>query len=161
MTNNYLINNLEFSKSKLSLSGDLAFKTLPRLLGFLDTTGPEGSIGAIRYELFGGVVLDKPGLHLTIRAKLPMVCQRCLTPIMVPLNLAFDYVLSTSEPEEPTLNEDVDWLEISRAMDLLELIEDELILALPIAPVHEHSCQPQPTSRGEKANPFAVLKGKF
>jgi uncharacterized protein len=161
MSNNYLINNLEFSDNKQSMSGELPVEALPRLLGFLDTTSFAGSINTISYELFGRHVSGKPGLHLMIGANLPMLCQRCLTPIRMRFNLAFDYVLSASEPEELDADDDIDWLEISRAMDLRELIEDELIIALPIAPVHEHPCQSQPTTSGEKANPFAVLKGKF
>ena len=51
-------------------------------------------------------------------------------------------------------------------MDLLELAEDELILVLPLAPMHEHCGIPAkmpdaPTDQKvvKKDNPFAALKG--
>jgi uncharacterized protein len=44
-------------------------------------------------------------------------------------------------------------------MDVVQLIEDEIIMALPIAPTHEQNCGPQVMQSGEKPNPFAVLKG--
>ena len=44
-------------------------------------------------------------------------------------------------------------------MDIAALIEDEIIMALPIAPMHEVICGEVVTQSGEKPNPFAVLKG--
>jgi uncharacterized protein len=43
-------------------------------------------------------------------------------------------------------------------MDVIALIEDELIMAMPIAPTHNHDCVKLVTQSGEKPNPFAVLK---
>ena len=54
----------------------------------------------------------------------------------------------------------MDWLEINSEMDVHELIEDELLLAMPIAPAHEGACSRLSMQSGEKPNPFAVLKGK-
>jgi uncharacterized protein len=48
-------------------------------------------------------------------------------------------------------------------MDLVALIEDEMLMALPIAPVHAEDCNDNlhngVAESGEKPNPFAVLKG--
>jgi uncharacterized protein len=44
-------------------------------------------------------------------------------------------------------------------MDLQKLIEDEIIMATPIAPTHEGHCAQGTMQSGEKPNPFAVLKG--
>jgi uncharacterized protein len=46
-------------------------------------------------------------------------------------------------------------------MNLTELIEDELLIAMPIAPLHEADCIKATMQSGEKPNPFAILKGKF
>ena len=40
------------------------------------------------------------------------------------------------------------------------MIEDELLMAAPIAPVHPTECAQLCMQSGEKANPFTVLKGK-
>ena len=58
-------------------------------------------------------------------------------------------------------NDEIDWLEPSQEMNLSELIEDELLIAIPIAPVHEANCAKSNMQSGEKPNPFAVLKGHF
>lgn len=99
-----------------------------------------------------------PSLHLTIEATVPVQCQRCLDVMTVNLSLAFDYVVSASIPEELEENDDIDWLEASQIMDLSALIEDELLLALPIAPTHEANCSKMSNESGEKPNPFSALK---
>jgi len=58
-------------------------------------------------------------------------------------------------------SDEIDWLEASQEMDLTALIEDELLIAMPIAPMHETDCLKTSLQSGEKPNPFAVLKGKF
>lgn len=54
------------------------------------------------------------------------------------------------------------FVEASREMNVWELVEDELLIAFPIAPVHsaEHQkeCVAYIKQSGEKPNPFAVLK---
>ncbi len=52
-----------------------------------------------------------------------------------------------------------DLLQANANMDLAALIEDEVIMALPIAPTHENACVELVTQSGEKPNPFAALKG--
>ncbi|MFN0164509.1 MAG: hypothetical protein ACKVQQ_25000 [Burkholderiales bacterium] len=55
--------------------------------------------------------------------------------------------------------DDWDMLEHDERFDVLHLIEDELLLALPVAPKHAQ-CQPQgATHAGEKVLPFAALAG--
>ena len=79
------------------------------------------------------------------------------------LPLEFDYQLSEIGDEEVDESEEFDSLNINQSMDLAALIEDEIITALPIAPMHEISaenseCTLKVASSGEKPNPFAVLK---
>ena len=118
-------------------------------------------------------------LHLQAQTTVWLNCQRCLQPMPVALSVdrVFRFVRNEDEAaqlDEVTDSEDV--LAMSRALDLIELAEDELIMALPIVPRHEACPQPlvvaQPDSRGEVApafgkpggsqeparpNPFAVL----
>ncbi len=61
--------------------------------------------------------------------------------------------------------DDEDFLPIQAEMSVLELMEDELLLALPIAPKHEEGECSNESSINEykKPNPFAkleMLKGK-
>ena len=106
-------------------------------------------------------------LHLSAATELPLTCQRCLTPVVEPLAVDrwFRFVAdeATADVEDEDSEEDV--LVFQPAFNLLELIEDELIMAQPLVPMHEVCPTVLPTSAGPvleegpaKANPFAVLQ---
>ena len=106
-------------------------------------------------------------LHLAARGLLRMQCQRCLQGVEVELDVARSFLFVHGEAlaaERDAYTED-DVLPLTRALDLVALVEDELLLALPIVPRHEPAC-PQPLTAAfddpapEPAeNPFAVLAG--
>ena len=81
-------------------------------------------------------------LHVKAQLTLPLVCQRCLGPVAVPLdvNRSFRFVAdeATAEREDESAEEDV--LVLSPQFDALELIDDELLMALPLVPRHEPEC---------------------
>lgn len=107
-------------------------------------------------------------LHLKVQASLPMLCQRCLTPVDVPLQVdrSFRFVADEATAEALDDEAEEDLLAISREFDLLELIEDELLMALPVVPSHEECPVPVvmassdedfDAASAEKPNPFAAL----
>ena len=110
----------------------------------------------------------QPWLHLTVQAALPMLCQRCLTPVEVPLEVDrwFRFVADEATAEALDDETEEDLLAISREFDLHALIEDELLMELPMVPLHEHCPQPVLLQSGnddfeqaqaDKPNPFAAL----
>jgi uncharacterized protein len=67
--------------------------------------------------------------------------------------------LATSEQAIAAAEDDVDRVLATRAMDVASLVEDELLLTLPIAPMHER-CEPVPAGADSgRASPFAALAG--
>jgi uncharacterized protein len=102
----------------------------------------------------------------------PLECQRCLDTVDTPLEIDRHFVFVANEEAAAALDEDedeADVLVLSRHFDLIELIEDELLLALPVVPRHD-SCPRALTPGGsvaptaiepppvdERPNPFAVL----
>lgn len=153
-----LINNLEVAKSQEKLTGNIPMNGCERLTSII-SQGEDG-VPDIQYTLTGATTkFHLPSLHLTIDAVLPVVCQRCLEPMSLALAVAYDYVISASEPGGVDGGDDFDWVETSREMNLNELIEDELLIATPLAPTHEYECKPAKQESGEKHNPFAALKG--
>jgi uncharacterized protein len=107
-------------------------------------------------------------LHLDANATLPLVCQRCLQPVDVPVTVdrSFRFVAdeATAAAEDDTAEEDL--LALSRSFDLRELVEDELLMEMPVAPRHEVCPEPVKMSavdadfdsgETERENPFAVL----
>jgi uncharacterized protein len=151
-----IINNLEFAINRLKLSDSLTTAQLPRLAELLVNQEKTH----VQFQLSGtGKQFRQPSLHLNIKANLAVTCQRCLDEMLVNLNLNFDYLVSSTEISEAEENDEIDWLEANHEMDVGELIEDELLLALPIAPTHAHDCSKLNTQSGDKPNPFAALKG--
>jgi uncharacterized protein len=110
-------------------------------------------------------------LHLTAQACVNMRCQRCLGALAVPLDLDrwIRFVRDASQAESLDAELEDDVLELQRYMDLRELAEDELLLALPLVPRHDTCPQPLPSSAGDvgddqaadaapqRPNPFAAL----
>jgi len=109
-------------------------------------------------------------LHLAARARVRRECQRCLQPVALELEVAraLRFVADEATAEALDAESEDDVLALPRRLDLHALVEDELLLALPLVPMHVQCPQPLPTSAGDapaqassapEANPFAVLAG--
>ena len=101
-------------------------------------------------------------LQLEVSGELPLACQRCLET--VPFDLEIDNLLQLvpegAELSQDELEDDTrDFLPVARELDVAELVEDEILLALPVAPRHEKCGLPGAADAGERSNPFAALAG--
>ena len=110
-------------------------------------------------------------LDLALKGCLHLVCQRCLQDCAVNLDEKRRFVLVATEAEAddyPLEDEEQEPLVASQHFNLLETIEDEVLLSLPLIPKHpEGFCEPHATVFGlededegadERENPFNVLK---
>ena len=163
------LNLKEFALRAGALRGRVPVSALPRLASSLHAE--PGQLTELRamWELQGMVRYDaadraQPLLRLRVQAQLPMLCQRCLQRCW---HAVEDTVVLRLVDEEPEL--DAEELESEEEafcarhpVDLAELVEDQLILALPLVPMHDSCPQALPTRAGEapaQASPFAVLAG--
>ena len=109
-------------------------------------------------------------LHLQARTAVRLECQRCLDPVDTPLAFERRFLFVADEAAAARLaaDQEDDVLVISRSFDLLELVEDELLLALPLVPRHETCPRPPAMNfeadeaedepvEAERPNPFAAL----
>lgn len=115
---------------------------------------------------------DAQGLtvfHGELSTETVLICQRCNGEFAFPLRTAFCFSPVQGQQDQDALPDTYDPVEVNEhgEVDLLQLFEDELILALPIVPLHaEEDCSVQADSMqfGKLApeplreNPFAVLK---
>lgn len=161
-----LIDNLAFAKKHEHLTGSLLLEDCPRLGALLPVAAKNSSAADyIRYDLQGNTdAAGQPLLHLALTTSLSTTCQRCLSEMLLELNLNYNYLLGeVSDTDLEALDidnsDEVDLLQINKSMDVLALIEDELITAMPIAPMHADACEALVMQSGEKPNPFAALKG--
>lgn len=163
-----------FAQSQGHLQDEVALSAFPRLAQDAQPDAGEAR-GHVHWQAEGELVEQTGGpgqvwLHLQADAVVPMVCQRCMTvaPISLQVDRSFRFVAdeATAEAEDDESEEDV--LVLSREFNLLELIEDELLMELPVVPRHD-SC-PEPVrmqssdadfeqANEEKPSPFAVLRG--
>lgn len=117
-----------------------------------------------RRALRGGE--HQPWLHLHADAQVTFECQRCLNPVLLPLEVERSFLFVHGEDAAAQLDAESedDVLPLSRALDLHELVEDELLLAMPLVPLHDVCPQPlaAPASTDdavaeERVAPFAAL----
>jgi uncharacterized protein len=147
-----------FARDGRVLQGTLAVSDLERLQDLL--TGVDGEI-SFRIHGFKG---QQGEFMLQVQASgmLPLACQRCLEAIN--FELVVDNLLQLipegSELSQDELEDDTrDFLPVAGELDVAELVEDEILLALPVAPRHEKCGLPGAADAGERITPFATLAG--
>ncbi len=123
----------------------------------------EGSFTAFR-EPGGAVVIEG-----RVEAEVGVTCQRCLGEVVLPVVGEFIVAVARSRREGIRLQDDYETIELERGerVDLAGLIEDEILLAVPLVPMHQDrsQCDAEALERLEswsgtapkRANPFQVL----
>jgi uncharacterized protein len=152
-----------FAEQGKRLSGTSKLKDLPRLVACL-----ADSDGEVRFDLeFYRDGSRRACLRGSVTARLCLECQRCLDKMELPVDSAVSlaFVESLDEAERLPDNLDPQLVEEGR-IGIRDLIEDELLLALPQVALHpEGDCTPYVSEAGDsgdegatRANPFAVLE---
>ncbi len=134
-----------------SLDGQIALADLTRLADAAHADAPPGAGDVAPWRARGEQRPVRGGapqtwLHLEADAALQLVCQRCLAPVAVALEVRRDFLFVEGEDAAAQLDADHedDVLALPRWLDLIGLVEDELLLALPLVPRHERCPQPLP-----------------
>jgi len=160
-----------FAQSQGTLEGEEGLVHFERLAQ--ESQGPVGDTpvvyaarGEMRPDAAGEV---EPWLHLSAQTRLQLVCQRCLglADLAVGFERSFRFVASEALAEVEDEESEEDVLAWSTSFDLLALVEDELLMAAPLIPMHDTCPEPvkmqavdgsfeQPAE--PKAHPFAVLQ---
>ena len=151
-------------KEHASKQGELPINLLTRLAS--DLTRHDG---ALHYELSGELDEKKhPIMHIRITGTLMMRCQRCFEEMAyaVDVDNSLELVHTEAEldDEEEELNAiaagtaGIEKIVGSKTFDTFTLMEDEIILSLPIVIAHEQCDKTLPMSAGEKASPFDALR---
>jgi len=140
-----------FATEGASLSGTWPLATLARLaetrLQAADGAQLAGADELVHWQaqgearpILGGAT--EIWLSLSGRVALPLECQRCLGPVLTPVDFERRFRFVGGEEQAAALDAESedDVLAMSRSLDLAELVEDELLLALPLIPRHEPDC---------------------
>ncbi len=128
----------------------------------------ENDVSEVRYELTGEKGHKRRyALRLVLDGQLSLVCQRCLGEMIYPVKHTAWFELVASEASLPEDDDDeIDYLVADAELNLEQLIGQELILGLPLAPRHgEDGTAPDAlctnameVNKDQKPNPFSVLQ---
>ena len=124
--------------------------------------------GAVKWQLSASRdANNNVRLHLELFAHLLLKCQRCLGALEYELNETRHFALFKDEASLPELEDeedDVDGMVVTGDLDAMALVEEELLLALPMMPLHDtescHASLGAEEEEGElelKPSPFAML----
>ena len=146
------IDGLAFARSAGVVRGRLDLESMPRL-------AQSGCSSVIVDFVLTGESNDrgKPGLKLAVDGSARLQCQRCLGDVDLPLRFEAWLELAPSEADILAADDDVDRVLAGREMSVAALVEDEVLLALPMAPKHEQ-CRPAARAdEGAEPSAFQAL----
>jgi uncharacterized protein len=152
--------------ARRSFEGTLPIAALTRLRSML-----AADEGVVEYELdFGRDSLGISYVDVRVRASLIVTCQRSLEPFALPVTVDTRLGLIKLERDEAALPPEYEPLLVAEdgRLSPADVIEDELLLALPLVPVNPESSLPDEVTsheleegisgQGRSENPFAVLR---
>jgi len=130
----YSLRDLESLADRgVTLSGELDVGQLTRLKGLLHSDS--GSVRAtLRFRQRGDGWLAS---ELGVRADVELMCQRCLEPFRHELEESVNVVIADSDSLPATVPTGFEPFEVEEGrFQPAQLIEDELIVAIPLVPKH-------------------------
>ncbi len=160
----HFIDSLDFARKGLELRGEAAIADMPRLQDLL--ASPEGQVGFVLRGAQGKN--GEPLLELALEGNCQLRCQRCLQALPHAISI-LSLLMPVPESElESSLaaggdleeEDEIDRIPADAHLDVLALIEDEVLLGLPLSPRHEFGvCEAAAGNApaGEQ-HPFAVLR---
>lgn len=161
------IDPFRFAQNGIQLEGQLQLSKMPRLTqSLLSNEGPVDVKMVFDVDEIG-----TPFMHGMFTSTVSMICERCMNPMDVALSADSFLAMVISERKIEGLAEQYEpWLlENNDPVVLSTIVEDELILSLPLVPRHQEMCLPSEawtagvdddqteTESEKRESPFAVL----
>jgi len=159
----------ELAASRACLEGDIHPAALPRVAALL-AGDAEGRL-ALRLRFEDGPE-SRRVISLHLGGMLQLVCQRCLGPVPWPVEIEARLTAVPDEAAAEALAEPFDsvLLDADGALRVHEMVEDEVLAAMPLAPLHDGQGECRPghgrvpgqaaghEAAGETTRPFAGLR---
>lgn len=151
-----VVDPFEFAREGRCLEWRLPLRALPRVAAEVLDEG-----GELVLRIAGS--RDRDGkffLDVAVDGVLMVPCQRCLDPMEWVCKLQATLLLVAKGqpiPEDELEDDRYDAVEVGDRQDLLALVEDEVLLAMPVAPRHEVCVAPSKVEGASKESPFAGL----
>lgn len=164
MSVRFVIDPIEFVNNASVHRDKIALRELMRLRDVLFSDE-----GALDYQIRGHVDSNgRPSLNLSIKGDVSLICQRCLNSLVHEVAIENDLYLAKNNAEFDRVNENnsIDAILAVPELDVIDLIEEEIILSLPISPSHgDNQCDPYQSglskpsvdNTSQSTNPFLAL----
>lgn len=151
-----------WSRKRGDFGGDVEIASLDRLADVL-----AARVGVARFELkFDGSASSIPRATLSVKAELTLTCQRTLEDYVEVIDRTSQLGFVDSETQLDSVGEDVEgWVMQEGGVRTRDLVEEELILAVPLVPISGdaprgdwvHETQPADVEEEQEPSPFAAL----
>ena len=148
-----------FAKKEVNLFGEYLISSLPRISEI--AINKEDSV---KVDLSFYLENDKtPCVKGIIELDIILECQRCLEPLQKHLKVNFNLAFVRNEQQVEGLDSQYEIYVIEgEELATIDLITDEILLSLPMAPSHNYECNlnkdKQEIVKEKRENPFTILK---
>lgn len=152
------VDAIRLADDRTRLQGELPLSRMTRL-----RTACPDQCGQARVDLYfeRGGERGLRRIHGTVAATVRVTCQRCLQPLTLDLRAQPSLIVVKSEERPDLAEDDSEVLVADAPISLSDIVEDELLLAMPMIPKHEaRECSGAPghaAGHSRQASPFAVL----
>lgn len=145
----------------MTLKGTLVAENLPRVSQVADI------LSEVEVELvFARDDQGRVRVSGVVYGQFGLVCQRCMEPVDTEVSQTVDLVAVWTDEQSRSVPRDLDPWEAGESANLFELVEDEILLALPLVAKHppgqcqapEIHDQESPEPKEERQKPFGILK---
>ena len=150
----------KFARKEVSLHGNYKIADMPRISEIARNTEDR-----VKVDLSFYLENDKtPCIKGIIKANIILDCQRCLEALPLELNVLFNLAFVRHESQAEELDTSFEIYNIGEEEDLdsIDLITDEILLSIPMAPSHDFDCSlkidKEEVVEEISKNPFDVLK---
>lgn len=162
MSGQPVIEPAKFARAGGDLRGSIALSEMPRLHALLP-----GDAGSASYRIRGFLdARERPAIEMQVSAQVTLACQRCLAAMQEQVTSRRTVVFQAGADEFAPMDDEDESEDIVpdvQQLDVGQLVEEELLLSLPISPRHdEGKCEgdaatQRDDSLGRSESPFAIL----
>lgn len=145
-----------FARTSGRRDGVIESAAMPRLSGEVVVANDGLNVSAL-----GTIAEDNRSyLHVRVSGVAWLTCQRCLDPVehVIHHDVLFQlWPTDAALPDDELFEDQFDALPVGNELDLVHLIEEEVLLGLPLSPRHPDCQLPEVASRTAEGLPFDVL----
>lgn len=157
-----LIDTITFTREQQQCSGEVRLQALDRRVWSHELLAQRD--GIIQFQARGGIDRwQRPFINISIKGELKLVCQRCLQAVSWMLDDQSHVVLFADEQsldDAMVADEALEGALWQEEINLTSMIEDQILMAIPVAPRHNDCDHVLATSTNQASdNPFASLAG--